>query len=75
MIEPLNKEQKVKLYILSILFTILLVLREGLARKQEFYLQNYLRFKIYNNFAVEHSHDLLEFLISIDSFWHNLFLE
>lgn len=71
MTEPLNDQQKVKLYVLSTLFTSLLVLREGLARKQEFYLQNYLRFKIYNSFAMEHSHDLLEFLIGIDSFWHN----
>lgn len=68
MTEPLNDQQKVKLYVLSTLFTSLLVLREGLARKQEFYLQNYLRFKIYNSFAMERSHDLLEFLIGIDSF-------
>lgn len=68
MTEPLNDQQKVKLYVLSTLFTSLLVLREGLARKQEFYLQNYLRFKIYNSFAMECSHDLLEFLIGIDSF-------
>lgn len=52
---------------LSVLFTSLLkrrVLRGGLARKEEFYLQNDLRFKIYNS-AMEHSRDVLEFLRSI----------